>query len=76
MINDCLWCGESFARRRSGGSAQRYCNSTCRKACHKAARKWAIAGLEAGFLTAAVFRNALEAACTLVAEAPKDPRLP
>ena len=37
----CTWCNETFARRQSGGSPQRFCKAKCRRAFHTAARIWA-----------------------------------
>ncbi len=47
----CLWCGEPYARRATGGQPQKFCSSACRRACHIAARRWAVLELEAGRLT-------------------------
>ena len=48
----CLWCGQPFAVRRSGGSPQRFCGTRCRQAFWSAARRWVMAAVESGLLTA------------------------
>lgn len=47
----CLWCGESFQRRRRGGSYQVYCTAKHRADFHKAARVWAESQLAVGNLS-------------------------
>jgi hypothetical protein len=49
---DCEWCGAPFEPRQDGGSAQRFCSRACRAALHKAARRWALALLAGGYITA------------------------
>jgi hypothetical protein len=53
----CLWCGQPFERRLSGGSPRRFCSSVCRAALHTAARKWALAEIDAGRLSVAAIKE-------------------
>jgi SOS response associated peptidase (SRAP) len=47
----CIWCGRSFALRRTGGSAQKFCSTVHRQAFWTAARRWTIRAIEAGLLS-------------------------
>lgn len=59
----CLWCGQSFAPRSTGGSGQRFCATACRHACHTAARRWAVDRLADGTLGLADIEDGPAAAC-------------
>jgi len=57
MTARCLWCGELYKPRRTGGSAQRFDSDACRMAFHTAARLWALAEIEAGRLSVDQLKN-------------------
>ena len=52
LVCVCAWCGTPFVARRSGGSHQRFCRVGCRNAFWTAARRWVMAAVDAGVLTA------------------------
>ena len=56
----CTWCGEAFPPRTTGGSAQRFCSAPCRRAFDTACRAYASARVDAGRVTVAELRRALE----------------
>jgi len=62
----CLWCGQPFEPRHTGGSPRVFCTSGCRTAFHSAARRWAEQAVAAGLLTVAELRSGDPAACTLL----------
>lgn len=47
----CLWCGNPFEPRQSGGKAQRYCSASCRRGMEHSARSYALAAVDAEILT-------------------------
>jgi len=51
MSAACLWCGASFDPRESGGSAQRFCCPSHRRAFDQAARDYVRRERAAGRLT-------------------------
>ena len=55
----CLWCGAAYARRVSGGKAQRFHSQDCRAAFHRACRRWAMAEVDAGRVSVATIRKFL-----------------
>lgn len=58
----CLWCGRSFAPRRTGGSKQLYCCAAHRHALGSAARAWAIAAVEAGVISVSLLKAGVSSA--------------
>jgi len=68
----CLWCSRSFSPRQSGGKEQRYCSPGCRHDFERGARRWVMAAIEAGFLTAETLRHAPRATPALVPAAHAD----
>lgn len=64
-ISNCIWCGGYFAPRLSGGSAQRFCSSSCRQSFHTASRRWVSAAVEAGVISIESLKHS-ETPCTLV----------
>jgi hypothetical protein len=56
--SQCLWCGNRFRPRQSGGSPQKFCRSGHRHEFFGAARKWAILAIEKGLITAKTLRLA------------------
>ena len=53
----CLWCGAAYARRATGGSAQRFCSAGCRQAFHTEARCYVAREMAAGRMTVASLRE-------------------
>jgi len=53
MTHSCLWCPTPLPAERGRGSARRFCSTDCRQAFHTAARRHALAEIEAGRLTVA-----------------------
>ena len=53
----CLWCAAAYARRATGGSAQRFCSAGCRQAFHTEARCYVAREMAAGRLTVASLRE-------------------
>ena len=53
----CDWCHRPFRVRTTGGHAQRFCRSTCRRAHDAAGRRWVAAKLADGTLTVESLRN-------------------
>src|SRR5271165_6496269 len=53
----CQWCERAFRARQTGGRAQRFCRSSCRRAFHAAVRSWALDSIGDGTLTLAEIRN-------------------
>src|SRR5205814_10472445 len=47
----CLWCGQTFRPRATGGSTQRFCSTEHRKAFWTAARRWTMRAIETGLLS-------------------------
>jgi hypothetical protein len=52
----CLWCGQPFPQRTTGGSAQRFCCPSHRHAFGTAARRWAVMVVEAGLITVEILK--------------------
>src|SRR4051794_32191544 len=46
----CLWCGQKFKPRATGGSAQKFCSAGHRNAFWTAARRWTLRAVETGLL--------------------------
>ena len=46
----CLWCGQPFEPRMSGGSPQRFHSAACRRAFDAAARAYVAWAIESGHL--------------------------
>ena len=53
----CLWCGQPFEPRLSGGSPQRFHSAACRRAFDHACGAWVREAINVGLLTAAVIRE-------------------
>ncbi len=47
----CLWCGQAFKPRTTGGSAQKFCCMEHRQQFWIAARRWTVRAIEAGLLS-------------------------
>ena len=60
MSGECLWCGAAFKARRDGGKAQRFCQSSCRRAFHAALRAWAQRQWTAGHVTTETLKVMLD----------------
>ena len=65
----CVWCHAAYARRATGGTAQRFCSAACRQAFHTAARRHVAREIDEGRLDVAT-------ACTLGLGAGEEPRQP
>jgi len=64
----CLWCGRPLPpRMRSRGSLQRFCSTGCRGRFWTAARRWALAAIEAGLITASALKAPRESVHALLA---------
>jgi len=61
----CMWCGRAFTPHATGGRAQRFCRSACRRAFGAAGRHWVAEAIAGGTRTLDSLRNA--AAATRVA---------
>lgn len=46
-----LWCDRTFARRTTGGSAQKFCCTAHRQQFWIAARRWTMRAIEVGLLS-------------------------
>ncbi len=60
MTTKCLWCDLEFQPRTTGGSAQRFCSTPCRRAFETACRVYAGAEVNAGRLSVSTLRMGLE----------------
>jgi hypothetical protein len=65
----CAWCGRPYTPRTTGGHAQRFCRSTCRRAFDAAGRRWVADAIAAGVLTVGTIRNGGAATRALLAGA-------
>jgi len=63
--DDALQCNRPFRLRKTGGRAQRFCRSTCRRAFHAAARRWALDAIEAGVLSITDLKKGTQPTCAL-----------
>ena len=59
-MSACLWCGQTFEPRRTGGSTQQFHAIACRRAFDLAARIWFRQAVEAGTLTVAQLKQCLQ----------------
>ena len=57
-IRPCMWCGEPFTPRKTGGKPQRFCSDRCRKEFHRACRIWAEAQVWFGELPVSALKHA------------------
>ncbi len=55
----CRWCGTTYSPRNNGGSTQRFCSASCRRAFDSACRIWAAAEYEAERVSIFTLRTAL-----------------
>lgn len=55
----CAWCGQAFSPRSSGGKAQKFCKTRCRRAFHSVARIWAEREIAEGRLSVEELRVVL-----------------
>ena len=55
----CMWCGDSFTPRATGGKRQRFCSEGCRKDFHRACRIWAETQVWSGELPVSALKHAL-----------------
>jgi hypothetical protein len=62
----CLWCRRRFKPRRDGGTAQRFCAKTCRRAFDRASRAWVRQEVGAGRLSVTDLMNGPSSARALV----------
>jgi hypothetical protein len=53
----CLWCGQSFEPRLSGGKPQRFCGAPCRRAFDHACGAWVRAAIAVGLLRSTTIRE-------------------
>jgi hypothetical protein len=53
----CAWCERAFTPRASGGHAQRFCRSACRRAFDAAGRRWVADAISGGMLTVELLRG-------------------
>ena len=60
MRGRCLWCGDVFAARQSGGKPQRFCCPCCRRAFHHALHAWAHREWAEGRVTTVALRGILD----------------
>ena len=65
----CLWCGMAFQPRTDGGTAQRFCKPSCRRAFDHAARAWVRRQVHDGCLSVADLHDGLGTARALLPEA-------
>ena len=54
----CMWCGELFTSRKTGGKPQRFCSERCRKEFHHACRVWAEQLVRGGELPVSALKHA------------------
>jgi len=57
----CMWCERPFRERLTGGRAQRFCQSSCRRTFHAAVRSWALDAVANGTLAVVDIRNGTRA---------------
>ena len=69
----CLWCGMTFQPRTDGGTAQRFCKPSCRRAFDQASRAWVRRQVDDGCLSVADLRDGLGTARALLPEANQPP---
>jgi len=68
----CLWCSGAFEPRSTGGSRQRFCTASCRRAFGTACRVYAATEIHTGRLPVSALRAALEQRARWLE---RDPRL-
>ena len=61
-----MWCGRAFTPHATGGRAQRFCRSACRRAFDAAGRHWVAEAIAGGTLTLDSLRNAAAATRALL----------
>jgi hypothetical protein len=62
----CAWCSRSFTPRSTGGHAQRFCGSPCRRAFDAAGRRWAAEAIAADMVTVDALRKGFAATRALL----------
>jgi hypothetical protein len=65
----CAWCGRPYTPRTTGGHAQRFCRSACRRGFDAAGRRWVAEAIATGMLTLDALRNGAAATRALLAGA-------
>ena len=65
----CMWCGQAYQERQTGGRTQRFCRPSCRRHYHAAVRQWTLAAIARGDLTIADIRTGVPATRALPAGA-------
>ena len=56
-MSACLWCGQPFEPRRTGGKPQQFCSTPCRRAFDHACGAWVRAAIGFGLLRATTIRE-------------------
>jgi hypothetical protein len=54
---ECLWCGQAFTPRATGGKAQVFCRPDCRRGFDAAGRRWVAEAIAFGVLTVDALKN-------------------
>ena len=60
MARPCMWCGEPFTPRTTGGRRQRFCLERCRRDFESGCRTWAEQAVASGLLPVLALKHALE----------------
>ena len=55
----CLWCGEPFTLRATGGKRQRFCSEPCRRDFDRGRRAWAEQAVSSELLPVSALKHAL-----------------
>ena len=55
----CIWCGDPFTPRATGGKRQRFCSEQCRRAFDSGCRAWGKQFLSSGLLPVAALKHVL-----------------
>jgi hypothetical protein len=69
MTGVCLWCGQTFAPRGTGGREQHFCRRSCRRELDAAARRFVADALGLGLLTVADLKRGPAATRALAGDA-------
>ena len=69
----CLWCETAFQPRTDGGTAQRFCKPSCRRAFDQASRAWVRRQVDAGRLSVADLQSGLGTARALPPDVNRPP---
>ncbi len=55
----CMWCGDPFTPRTTGGKPQRFCSERCRRDFDSGCRAWAEQAVASGLLPVLALKHAL-----------------